>query len=357
MNQTAIITGVTGQDGSYLAELLLRKGYNVHGVVRPGRQGLGRCSHLADRIQFHHVELLASDQLQDLVTAVQPVEFYHLASISFVPQSWEDPEKSCEVTGLSALRALEAIRHACPGTKFYQAGSSEMFGRATTAPQNEATPFSPRNPYATAKLLAHQITVNYRERYGMFACNGILYNHESPRRGKEFVTRKITRSAAAIKLGQQTELRLGNLDCCRDWGFAGDYVQSMWQMLQQQTAQDYVVGTGVSTSVREFARLAFEEVGLDYRDFVVVAPEFYRPCEDVKLVADASKIKSDLGWTATTPLPQLIRMMVRADLQELKCQRTDSQSSAFAPKRVVLQTPSLTNQHSSRQTWHATSDS
>jgi GDPmannose 4,6-dehydratase len=315
MKKVALITGITGQDGSYLAEFLLEKGYQVHGVVRhTSSESYGRIHHLRDMITLHKADLLDEGSLTSLVESVQPHEFYNLAAMSFVPVSWQQPTFTTEVTGLGALRALEAIRGVNPQIRFYQASSSEMYGHVVETPQSETTRFYPRSPYAVAKVFAHHITVNYRESYGMYACSGILFNHESPRRGLDFVTRKITHAAARIKLGMQHELRLGNQDACRDWGFAGDYVEAMWLMLQQSEPDDYVIGTGHTTRVGDFVDLAFGYLGLQASDYVVIDPKFYRPAEVNLLLADPSKARRQLGWEPKTNLEQLVRMMVDHDL-------------------------------------------
>ncbi len=316
MKKTALITGITGQDGSYLAEFLLAKGYEVHGVVRhTSAESYSRIEHLRSQIGLHKADLLDGRSLASLIDQVQPTEFYNLAAMSFVPVSWQQPTFTAEVTGLGALRALEAIRSVNPQIRFYQASSSEMFGQVVETPQTEKTRFHPRSPYAVAKVFAHHITVNYRESYGMFACSGILFNHESPRRGLDFVTRKITHAAARIQLGLQKELRLGNLDACRDWGFAGDYVEAMWLMLQQEKPDDFVIGTGVTTRVGDFVNQAFHCLGLDPEEHVVIDPRFYRPAEVNLLLADPAKAKSKLGWEPKTDLPTLVQMMVDHDLQ------------------------------------------
>lgn len=315
MGRTALITGVTGQDGSYLAELLLSKGYEVHGTMRRvSSPNVGRVSHLLDRIQLHATDLIDEASLFKLVRAVQPHEVYNLAAQSFVAASWDTVISTGDITGLGVARILEAVRCVDPSIRFYQASSSEMFGLVHETPQRESTPLHPRSPYAVAKVYGHYLTINYRESFGLFACSGILFNHESPRRGLEFVTRKITHAAARIKLGLQTELRLGNLDSKRDWGFAGDYVEAMWLMLQQEQPNDYVIGTGVTATVREFVELAFAEVGLDPARHVVIDPKFYRPAEVDILLADPSKARAALGWHPTTDLRGLVRMMVREDL-------------------------------------------
>ncbi len=315
MKKIALITGITGQDGSYLAEFLLAKGYEVHGVVRhTSAESYGRIDHLRSQITLHKADLLDGRSLASLVDQVQPCEFYNLAAMSFVPVSWQQPTFTAEVTGLGALRALEAIRSVNPEIRFYQASSSEMYGQVVETPQTEKTRFHPRSPYAVAKVFAHHITVNYRESYGLFACSGILFNHESPRRGLDFVTRKITHAAARIKLGLQKELRLGNLDACRDWGFAGDYVEAMWLMLQQDEPDDFVIGTGVTTRVGDFVDQAFCCLGLDPQKYVVIDPRFYRPAEVNLLLADPAKAQAKLGWSPRTNLSELVRMMVDHDL-------------------------------------------
>jgi GDPmannose 4,6-dehydratase len=314
----ALITGVTGQDGSYLADLLLAKGYEVVGVVRrTSHHSYERIEHLLDRIEIVAADLLDQHSLTVVLQETQPDEVYNLAAQSYVPTSWTQPVLTGEFTALGVTRILEAIRLAHPGAKFYQASSSEMFGKARESPQCETTPFYPRSPYGVAKVYAHWITVNYRESYGLYAVSGLLFNHESPRRGIEFVTRKVSDGVARIKLGLASELRLGNLDAKRDWGFAGDYVDAMWRMLQQPTPQDYVVGTGVAHSVRELVELAFDRVGLDWRKHVVVDPRFLRPAEVDLLLADPSKARTDLGWTPEVSFERLVRMMVDADLGRL----------------------------------------
>jgi GDPmannose 4,6-dehydratase len=312
---TALITGITGQDGSYLAELLLEKGYRVVGVVRrSSTTPYERIAHLVDRIELVSADLLDQHSLVDAVAASNPDEVYNLAAQSFVQTSWTQPVLTGEFTGLGVTRMLEAVRKAAPRARFYQASSSEMFGKVVESPQRETTPFYPRSPYGVAKVYGHWITVNYRESYGMYAVSGILFNHESPRRGLEFVTRKVTDAAARIKLGLAREVRLGNLDARRDWGFAGDYVEAMWRMLQQDAPEDYVIGTGQTWSVRELCEIAFGAVGLDYREHVVQDERFFRPAEVDLLVADASKARSKLGWTPRVSFRELIEMMVEADL-------------------------------------------
>jgi GDPmannose 4,6-dehydratase len=312
---TALITGVTGQDGSYLAEFLLHKGYHVVGMVRRSSTvTFERLHHIQDEISIVQGDLHDQSSLVDLMEHYQPDEVYNLAAQSFVPTSWNQPVLTGEVTALGVTRILEAIRLVNPKTRFYQASSSEMFGKVVEVPQKESTPFYPRSPYGVAKVYAHWITVNYRESYDLFAVSGILFNHESPRRGHEFVTRKITHAAARIKLGRANELRLGNLEARRDWGYAGDYVEGMWLMLQQDTASDYVLGTGVTHSVRDFCQAAFECLDLDYNDYVVQDPRYYRPAEVDLLVADPSKARKNLGWKPALQFHELVKMMVDADI-------------------------------------------
>ena len=313
---TALITGITGQDGSYLAELLLEKGYRVVGVVRrSSTTPYERISHLVDRIELVSADLLDQHSLVEAMASCSPDEVYNLAAQSFVQTSWTQPVLTGEFTGLGVTRTLEAVRKAAPKARFYQASSSEMFGKVVESPQRETTPFYPRSPYGVAKVYGHWITVNYRESYEMFAVSGILFNHESPRRGLEFVTRKVTDAAARIKLGLSREVRLGNLDARRDWGFAGDYVDAMWRMLQQDEPDDYVIGTGKTWSVRDLCKLAFDAVGLDYREFVVQDARFIRPAEVDLLVADPTKAREQLGWTPRVSFAELIAMMVDADLK------------------------------------------
>jgi GDPmannose 4,6-dehydratase len=314
----ALITGVTGQDGSYLAELLLEKGYEVFGVVRrTSHHSYERIEHLLDRIEIVTADLLDQHSLTVVLQETRPDEVYNLAAQSYVPTSWSQPVLTGEFTALGVTRILEAIRLVHPSARFYQASSSEMFGKVTQTPQREDTPFYPRSPYGVAKVYGHWITVNYRESYGLYAVSGILFNHESPRRGIEFVTRKVSDGVARIKLGLARELRLGNLDAHRDWGFAGDYVEAMWRMLQQDQPQDYVVGSGETHSVRELVELAFGRVGLDYRDYVVSDPRFYRPAEVDVLLADPAKARRELNWRPTVDFPELVGMMVDADLERL----------------------------------------
>jgi len=315
----ALITGITGQDGSYLAELLLAKDYEVFGVVRrTSHHGLERIDHIADRLTILPADLLDQHSLTVALRETRPHEVYNLAAQSYVPTSWSQPVLTGEFTALGVTRMLEAIRLAHPTARFYQASSSEMFGKVTETPQRESTPFYPRSPYGVAKAYGHWITVNYRESYGMFAVSGILFNHESPRRGLEFVTRKVTDGVARIKLGLATELRLGNLDAHRDWGFAGDYVDAMWRMLQAETPDDYVIGTGVTHSVRDLVETAFRHVGLDWESHVRVDPAFIRPAEVDLLLADPTRAKEELGWTPTVGFTELITMMVDADLARLE---------------------------------------
>ncbi len=311
----AMITGITGQDGSYLAELLLAKGYEVVGVVRrTSHHSFERIEHLLDRVKVVHADLLDQHSLTMVVQEVQPDEVYNLAAQSYVPTSFSQPVLTGEFTALGVTRILEAVRLACPRARFYQASSSEMFGKVRESPQTELTPFHPRSPYGVAKVYGHWITVNYRESYGLYAVSGILFNHESPRRGIEFVSRKVTDAVARIKLGLVKELRLGNLDARRDWGYAGDYVDAMWRMLQQQEPRDYVIGTGVMHSVRDLVEAAFGHAGLDWGKHVVTDPAFIRPAEVDVLQADPALARRDLGWQPTVPFHELIGMMVDADM-------------------------------------------
>lgn len=315
----ALITGVTGQDGSYLAELLLNKGYDVIGMARrSSMDNLGRIEHLRSRITLVQGDLLDSSSLQQVIRATRPAEIYNLAAQSFVPVSWEQPILTGEFTALGVARMLEAIRTVDPSIRFYQASSSEMFGKVREVPQRESTPFHPRSPYGVAKVYGHYSTINARESYGLFAVSGILFNHESPRRGKEFVTRKISRSAAAIRLGLTDRLELGNLDARRDWGFAGDYVEAMWRMLQQDTPADYVIATGETFSVRDFCESSFACISLDYREFVRTNPRFVRPAEVDLLVGDPSAARNELGWEPRVRFRELVQMMVMADVEELR---------------------------------------
>lgn len=314
----ALITGITGQDGSYLAELLLSKGYKVFGMVRRNsNENFERIKNILKEIEIVSGDLLDQNSLNRIVKETSPDEVYNLAAQSFVSASWNQPELTSEVTALGALRILEAIRIVNKNIKFYQASSSEMFGKVVDTPQNESTPFYPRSPYGVSKLFAHWMTINYRESYGIFACSGILFNHESPRRGIEFVTRKITNGVARIKRGLDKELRLGNLDAKRDWGFAGDYVKAMQLMLENKTPSDYVIGTGKTHTVREFCELAFKYVGLDYKEYVVVDPKFFRPAEVDILLADYTKAKKELRWKPKVSFKQLVEMMVESDLKTI----------------------------------------
>lgn len=330
--KTAFITGITGQDGSYLAELLLSKGYAVHGLVRRSSSfNRGRIEHLfspealfesktQENIQLHYGDLLDGSSLRKILERVNPDEIYHLGAQSHVKISFDMPDFTGEATGMSTLRLLEAIRDTRIKTRFYQAGSSEMFGKVAEIPQRETTPFLPRSPYANAKLFAHWTAVNYREAYGMYIANGILFNHESPRRSENFVTRKITLGVAGIKLGLQKHLFLGNLEAKRDWGYAKDYVEAMYLMLQQPEPDDYVIATGVSYSVRDFCEMAFSHVGLDYREFVLVDRRYLRPTEVDVLLGDASKAARKLGWKPKTSLEELVKLMVDSDLELMRKQ-------------------------------------
>ena len=317
-DRRALITGVTGQDGSYLAELLLEKGYEVYGMTRrASTENLERISHLVDRVVLIQGDLLDPSSLDSALRQAQPHEVYNLAAQSFVPTSWNQPVLTAEFTALGVTRMLEAIRTVDPEIRFYQASSSEMFGKVREIPQTEMTPFHPRSPYGVAKVYGHHITVNYRESYDLFACSGILFNHESARRGLEFVTRKISDGVARIKHGLTEELRLGNLDAKRDWGFAGDYVEGMWLMLQQDEAADYVVATGEEHSVQEFVQIAFDRAGLDPENHVVTDPRFLRPAEVDHLVGDASKAQRELEWQPRTSFRELVELMVDADLERV----------------------------------------
>ncbi|MFO7302174.1 MAG: GDP-mannose 4,6-dehydratase [Acidobacteriota bacterium] len=314
----ALITGITGQDGSYLAELLLDKGYEVYGLTRRlSADNYWRIEHLLDRLTLIPGDLLDQLSLIRVLERVRPHEVYNLAAMSFVPASWDQPMLTGEFNSQGVTRVLEAIRVVDPSIRLYQASSSEMFGKVREVPQRETTPFYPRSPYGVSKVFAHYITVNYRESYGLFAVSGILFNHESPRRGLEFVTRKVSDGVARIKLGLAKELRLGNLDAHRDWGFAGDYVQAMWMMLQQDEADDYVIATGESHSVQELVEIAFAHVGLDWKQYVVTDPALLRPAEVDHLIGDASKARARFGWEPTVTFEQLVRMMVDADLKRL----------------------------------------
>jgi GDPmannose 4,6-dehydratase len=316
---SALITGITGQDGSYLAELLLEKGYEVHGMVRrASTEKFDRIEHLRERITLHQGDLLDQRSLVDTLRAARPDEVYNLAAMSFVAVSWIQPTLTAEFTGVGVTRMLEAVREVCPETRFYQASSSEMFGKVLETPQTESTPFYPRSPYGVAKVYGHHITVNYRESYDLHASSGILFNHESERRGLEFVTRKITWHAAAIKYGKREELALGNLDARRDWGYAKDYVEAMWLMLQQDTPDDFVIATGETNTVQRCVEVAFDEAGVDWESHVRIDDAFKRPAEVDLLVGDPSKAKSKLGWVPKTTFEQLIRLMVRSDLELLR---------------------------------------
>jgi GDPmannose 4,6-dehydratase len=332
--KTALITGITGQDGSYLAELLLAKGYEVHGVIRRAStfntsriDHLYKDPHLTDaRMFLHYGDMADANHVRRILDEAQPDEVYNLAAQSHVRVSFDMPIYTTDVDALGTVKLLDALRShqlaSARGVRFYQASSSEMFGKVVETPQTETTPFYPRSPYGAAKVYSYWITVNYREAYGMFACNGILFNHESPRRGETFVTRKITRAVGRIKMGLQSKLYLGNLDARRDWGYAGDFVEAMWRMLQADAPEDYVVATGESRSVREFLEAAFGEVGLDYRDFVEVDPRYFRPAEVDTLLGDASKAREKLGWVPQVAFGELVRMMVRHDLELAERERT-----------------------------------
>jgi len=319
MAKTALITGLTGQDGSYLAEFLLEQGYKVVGMVRRSSTvNFGRIEHIQNHVTMVHGDLLDQTSLIDIMAEYRPDEIYNLAAQSFVPVSWKQPVLTGEFTAIGVTRVLEAMRTTAPEARFYQASSSEMFGKVQEVPQSEKTPFYPRSPYGVAKVYGHWITVNYRESYDLFACSGILFNHESPRRGLEFVTRKVTHGAAQIKLGLAQDLHLGNLESRRDWGYAGDYVKAMWLMLQQDKPDDYVVGTGETHSVRELCQVAFGRLDLDWEKYVVVDPKFIRPAEVDLLVSDPTKARRELGWEPEVSFQALIEMMVDSDLAHLK---------------------------------------
>lgn len=319
MAKRALITGITGQDGSYLAEFLLAKGYEVHGMVRrSSEEKFERIAHLRGQVRLHQGDLLDQYSMASLLRSVEPHEVYNLAAQSFVPTSWNQPVLTGEFTALGVTKMLEAIRHTVPGVRFYQASSSEMFGRVREVPQTELTPFYPRSPYGVAKAYGHHITVNYRESFGIFAVSGILFNHESPRRGLEFVTRKVSDGVARIRLGLADKLRLGNLEAKRDWGYAGDYVAAMWMMVQADEPDDYVIATGQTRTVRELCEIAFAHVDLDWGKYVEVDPEFLRPAEVDVLVGSAEKARVRLGWQPTKDFTSLVRMMVDADLARLK---------------------------------------
>jgi GDPmannose 4,6-dehydratase len=318
MARRALITGITGQDGSYLAELLLEKGYEVHGLVRgSAEQRHGRLEAVQDRLTLHAADLLDEGSLLEVLRSTAPNEIYNLAAMSSVSQSWRLAVATAEYTAVGVTRLLEGVREACPDARFYQASSSEMFGRARETPQSERTPFYPRSPYGVAKVYGHFITVNYRESFGLHASSGILFNHESPRRGRDFVTRRISHGVASIKLGLSDELRLGNLDVRRDWGYAKDYVEAMWLMLQRETPADFAIGTGVSHSVRDLVNAAFACVELNAEDYVRIDPELARPADIEELVADPGKAKEELGWESQVRFEELVEMMVKADLREL----------------------------------------
>lgn len=317
----AMVIGVTGQDGSYLAELLLEKGYEVYGMARrSSMNNFDRVEHIHDRLQWIQGDLTDQSSLDEAIRTIKPAEVYNLAAQSFVPVSWNQPVLTGDVTGLGVTRMLEAVRKHSPETRFYQASSSEMFGKVQQTPQSEKTSFYPRSPYGVAKVYGHWITVNYRESYNLFACSGILFNHESPRRGLEFVTRKVTHTVAKIKLGLAKELRMGNLEAKRDWGFAGDYVEAMWMMLQRERPDDFVIATGETHSVKEFVEVAFDVVGLNWQDFVVQDQKFYRPAEVDLLIGDSSKARKVLGWKPKVDFSGLVRMMVESDLDEIRSQ-------------------------------------
>ena len=317
-DKTALITGITGQDGSYLAELLLSKGYKVFGVVRrSSTENFERIAHLKGRVELLQADLLDQSSLMDALRIANPSEVYNLAAQSFVPTSWQQPVLTGEFTAMGVTRILEALRSAAPTARFYQASSSEMYGKVREVPQSEETPFYPRSPYGVAKVYGHYITVNYRESYKLFAVSGILFNHESERRGLEFVTRKVSDGVARIKLGLAKELRMGNLDAKRDWGFAGDYVDAMWRMLQQDEADDYVIATGETHTVRELVETAFSRVELDWEKYVVIDPAFIRPAEVDLLIGDPSKAKQKLGWEPKTSFTELVHRMVDADMARL----------------------------------------
>ena len=317
----ALITGITGQDGSYLADLLLEKGYDVYGMVRrASTETFERIAHIKDRLTLVQADLLDELSLIKIMEEIQPAEIYNLAAMSFVPTSWDQPILTGEFTAIGVVRVLEAMRRACPKARFYQASSSEMYGKVREVPQTELTPFHPRSPYGVSKVFGHYITVNYRESYDLFAVSGILFNHESPRRGKEFVTRKVTDGVARIKLGLQKELRMGNLDSERDWGFSGDYVKAMWMMLQQDQPDDYVIATGLTHSVKRLVNVAFARAGLNWEDHVVQDPRFIRPAEVDQLLGDSTKARTVLGWEPEVDFESLVHMMVDADLERLRKQ-------------------------------------
>lgn len=316
MAKNALVTGITGQDGSYLAELLLEKGYKVYGLRRrTSTPMMDNIEHIKNEIEFLEGDLLDQGSLVNAIQISNPDEVYNLAAQSFVGTSWDQPSLTGQITGIGVTNLLEAVRSKKPEAKFYQASSSEMFGKVVETPQKETTPFYPRSPYGVAKVYGHWITVNYRESYDLYACSGILFNHESPRRGIEFVTRKVTTAAARIKLGLQNELRMGNLDAKRDWGFAGDYVKAMWLMLQQDNPDDFVISTGETHTVQELVEIAFGHVGLNWQDYVVIDPKFVRPAEVDLLLGDCSKAKEKLGWKLEVGFEDLVKMMVESDLK------------------------------------------
>ncbi|MGB2953018.1 MAG: GDP-mannose 4,6-dehydratase [Gaiellaceae bacterium] len=338
--RSALITGITGQDGSYLAELLLEKGYRVFGMTRrASTENVERIAHLIDRVTLIQGDLLDPHSLVSALQEAAPQEVYNLAAQSFVPTSWNQPVLTAEFTAVGVTRMLEAIRSVDPSIRFYQASSSEMFGKVREVPQTELTPFHPRSPYGVAKVYGHHITVNYRESYDLYAVSGILFNHESPRRGLEFVTRKITDGVARIKLGLAEELRLGNLEAKRDWGFAGDYVEAMWLMLQQDEPSDYVIATGEEHSVRECAEIAFDHAGLDWERHVVEDPQFMRPAEVDHLVGDASRARSDLAWEPRVLFGELVELMVNADVARLRAMSAQAGLAQLAPG-IARQQPS-----------------
>ena len=322
MANRALITGITGQDGSYLAEFLLKKGYEVHGMVRrSSEEKFERIAHIRDQPTLHQGDLLDQYSITSLLSTIEPQEVYNLAAQSFVPTSWNQPVLTGEFTALGVTKVLEAIRHVAPRTRLYQASSSEMFGRVRETPQNEDTPFYPRSPYGVAKAYGHFITINYRESFGIFAVSGILFNHESPRRGLEFVTRKVSDGVARIRHRLADKLHLGNLAAHRDWGFAGDYVEAMWRMLQQDEARDYVIATGESHTVRELCEIAFARADLDWKAHVVVDPAFIRPAEVDLLIGDPSRARRDIGWEPRVTFKKLVEMMVDADLERLRVEK------------------------------------
>jgi GDPmannose 4,6-dehydratase len=331
--KTALITGITGQDGSYLGELLLSKGYQVVGMVRrASTENFQRIEHLRERIQLVQGDLLDQTSISSILEQYRPDEVYNLAAMSFVPTSWQKPTLTAEFTAVGVTRVLDALRQSCPKARFYQASSSEMYGKVRETPQSETTPFHPRSPYGVAKVYGHFITMNYRESYNLFACSGILFNHESPRRGLEFVTRKITHGVARIKMGLDTELRLGNLDAKRDWGFAGDYVRAMWLMLQQDQPDDYVIGTGETHSVREFVEIAFDRVNLDWKKYVKVDPKYYRPAEVDLLLGNPTKARRTLGWREEVSFRELVTMMVDSDVAALEKARASQWVPTSTPR-------------------------